>query len=272
MLSCAKHARRGLTLMELVIVMVVLIGLAGMVVPMLPSMVTRAHTSSHATNVGEIIKLVETFSALNNSYPDNLDNLVATGGGSGALNPNLPGAGTAGVLTQPTAGWTTPCGGEVIAGVLTAPQIAALNAVGLTTVWPVDATTGGTQDLVNAPYGAAAAGAAIGADTAVLSGTAAQRLYNEPTSSSATYAVFGFGSKASIVGHGVPEAPVHFSDEPGDLSNASLTYARYGLVFRVTDTAGRTLNRAQFVGALAFHADEVSGAAAAVAEYSAIGR
>ena len=35
----ANHRRRGLTLMELVVVMVILVALAGIIVPLLPSMI-----------------------------------------------------------------------------------------------------------------------------------------------------------------------------------------------------------------------------------------
>ena len=147
-----------------------------------------------------------------------------------------------------------------------------MNSAGLTTVWTPNQTSGGTQDLLNSPYGTTATGTTLAAATnvAVLSAAAAQRLYNEPTTSSAVYVVFGLGSKAAIVGHGIPEAPVHFADDPGDVGNPTLTYARFGLVFRVTNTAGKDLEVAQFVGAVAFHPNHVSSGDAAISEYNAL--
>jgi len=248
--------RQGLTLLELVVVLVILVALAGILVPLLPSMVSRAHTATHATNIVEIDKAVEAFNMLNHGYSDNLDSLL-TGAN---VYANLPsnGSGT--------------CGGELTAGTITADDLAALNSSGLTTIWTLDPTSDGTQDLLNAPYGTSTSGTALAAGNgAVLNQTAAQRLYNEPaTGSSAKYVVFGFGSKASIVGHGIPESPVHFADDPGTAGNPTLTYARFGLVFRVENTAGKTLETAQFVGAVAFHPDHVSGGDAGIAEYNAL--
>jgi len=160
-----------------------------------------------------------------------------------------------------------------VAGTITATELTALNNAGIFNVWTLDPTTGGTQQLLTAPYGTTTTGTALTASAvAVLSPTAATTIYNEPTATTGTgtvaakYVVFGLGAKASIVGNGVPESPVHFADDPGDLGNPQLTYARYGLVFRVTNTVGRTLTTAQFVGAVAFHPDHVSSGDAGLAE------
>src|SRR5208282_5533765 len=48
--------RPGLTLIELIVVMMILIALAGLLIPMLPGMLTRAHTSTCSTNIGECDK------------------------------------------------------------------------------------------------------------------------------------------------------------------------------------------------------------------------
>src|SRR5207245_6349560 len=69
-------ARRGLTLMELVIVLVILVALAGIVIPLLPNMLTRAHTASAATNMQEVIKLIATYAQLTFAYPDGWDSLT----------------------------------------------------------------------------------------------------------------------------------------------------------------------------------------------------
>jgi len=74
--------RKGLTMIELVVVLTILVALAGIVVPLLPSMVSHAHTAAHATNVVEIDKIVEAYNMLNHGYPDNLDSLVAGGAGA----------------------------------------------------------------------------------------------------------------------------------------------------------------------------------------------
>jgi prepilin-type N-terminal cleavage/methylation domain-containing protein len=260
--------RKGLTLLELVVVLVILVALAGILVPLLPGMIGRAHTAEHGTNVGEVAKAIQAYEILQRTYPDNLDSL-----GDGISL--LPGGTT-----------TTACGGELTSVALStigtdsgADALAGLQAAGINTVW----TPTGTE-LITEPYGSAATGTALAAASkvAVLSDAAMKRLYNEKdttegtttTPSPAKYVVFGLGPKCDIVGKpgGVAEAPVHFSDESGNAGNPNLTYARFGLVFRVVNSSNTTLSRAQFAGVVAFHegsGDEhgVTNASDAIAEY-----
>jgi hypothetical protein len=158
---------------------------------------------------------------------------------------------------------------------------ATLKAAGIYNVLTPDPTADGTQALLDSPYGsgvtnpeAAASGvsAPVSGSTkvAVLSQTAAGRLYNDSTSPQGAYVVFGVGSGTAIVGHGIAEAPVHYADDAGDLGNPQLTYARFGVVFRVTNPAGTALDTAQFVGAVAFHPDHVSNGDAGIAESSSL--
>src|SRR5262245_40365227 len=72
--------RRGLTLMELLVVLVILIALAGILIPLLPSMLGRAETSSGATSQTEIAKWVETYEQLYLSYPQDWDALTDASG------------------------------------------------------------------------------------------------------------------------------------------------------------------------------------------------
>ncbi len=87
----ARRRRAGLTLMELVVVMVILIALAGIILPLFPSMLTRAHTSSTATNIAEASKAVQLYYNMYSGYPNNLDNLVP--GGAGIIGRVLRGSG-----------------------------------------------------------------------------------------------------------------------------------------------------------------------------------
>ena len=68
---------------------------------------------------------------------------------------------------------------------------------------------------------------------------------------------------------GIPESPLHFSDEKGRAGDPTKTYARFGLVFRVADTAGVSLETAQFVGTVALHEAGITNANDAAAEYHA---
>jgi prepilin-type N-terminal cleavage/methylation domain-containing protein len=247
--------RHGLTLLELVVVLVILVALAGILAPLLPGMLGRAHTAEHGTNVGEINKAVEAYNLIQRGYPNNLDDLNLF-----TATSILPGGSATGA-----------CGGDLIPDTaeLTQAEVDSLRAAGITKVW----TPTGT-DLVANPYGTATSGSTLTATTstvAVLSAAAKYRLYNDgdgTTSGGAKYVVFGLGPKCDMIGKpgGMPEAPLHFSDEKSTGGDPNKTYARYGLVFRISDGTG-PLKRAQFVGTLALHEDALSGANAAVAEF-----
>ncbi len=247
--------RPGLTLLELVVVLVILVALAGILVPMLPGMLGRAHTAEHGTNVTEINKAVESYNIIRHAYPDNLDTLT--------LSSILPGYNS-------EATPASACGGDLIQDpdTLTTDGLAALTSAGINTVW----TPTGT-DLVANPYGTATSGTTLTETSkmAILSAAAKFRLYNEPMTSMAKYVVFGLGPRCDMIGRpgGMPEAPLHFSDESGTAGDPSRTYSRYALVFRISRSTGEILDKAQFAGALALHADALSGAGAAIAEYHA---
>ena len=45
---------KGFTLLELIVVLMILVALAGILIPLFPSMLTRAHVSAHTTNTTEL--------------------------------------------------------------------------------------------------------------------------------------------------------------------------------------------------------------------------
>ena len=253
-----SQIRKGLTLLELIVVLVVLVALGGLLVPLLPGMIGRAHTAEHATNVAEIAKAIQSYQVIHRGYPDNLDSLA---GGIALLPGYTASSGSGSSATAASA-----CSGQLTVG--TVASVAGLADAGITTVW----TPAGTN-LVTAPYGSVTTGTALadGASVAMLSSAAMQRLYNETSTSSAQYVVFGLGSKCDIIGksEGIAEAPIHFSDDPGDAGNPNLTYARFGLVFRVSNSSGTALERAQFAGVVALHEAGVTNASDAAAEFHA---
>src|SRR5262245_54827325 len=72
-------ARRGLTLMELVVVMTVLAALVAIVVPMFPNLLRRSHKIGDATNASEVAKQVQLHQAMYLSYPDEFDLMTTAG-------------------------------------------------------------------------------------------------------------------------------------------------------------------------------------------------
>src|SRR5262245_31586503 len=185
--SRSAAARRGLTLLELVVVLVILIGLAGILVPMLPSMLGRTETASGATNHVEIGKWIQTYEQLYQGYPKDWDALTdgtvkiayVRGGGGVALD---------------TTG-------------LSADEAAALTACGITRLQKmVDGTSGSSatppanktfDPYDNDDYAANGLAPAAGVKLVVLTDAGKKSLnLSDGTANSGKYVVFGFGKRA----------------------------------------------------------------------------
>jgi prepilin-type N-terminal cleavage/methylation domain-containing protein len=258
--------RRGLTLLELVVVMGILAALAGLLVPLMPNLIQRANTSTDATNLGSVSEAIGTFFGRHSPsiYPDQLDNLVV----SSAIATYIPNGGSIPPGSAATAA------APLTTHQLSAADVTALNAVGIANVWNLTAsnpddynwspTFGCTLTPAAAvpevPAGEDGTGgsAAVSAVTATplaestsvasLTSAAATRM---GIPAGATYVVFGLGSNATICGgHGMSKAPIANSVVPGEDPNT--VYCRFGLVFQTTDTSGNALTQAQFVGPVQF--------------------
>lgn len=248
-LSRRSVSRRGLTLMELIVVIAILVALAGILIPLLPGLIGRAETSSRATNHQEITKAIQTFEGSYTRYPSDWDAL--TDGSANAL-PWLSGTGGGNI------GLAT--GGPLTIAQLSAAQTKALTGAGITRLQLFSNTAPSGNNITFNPY----------ADTTDRnSSTGALDLTTTPTptpnlvtltplgqfqlnlSDNATtdngkFVVFGFGKRASIVGSGVNEAPTNFYDSAG--LSPDTRYSRYGVVFQVS---GKTLTQNQATAPIA---------------------
>ncbi len=252
-------SRRGLTLMELVVVMVILIALAGILLPLFPSMLNRAHTSSSAISGAELSKAIQTYQALYYGYPNLLDNLALTSGG---LVTFLNGSDTATNLTttslsdgmasalssvgiqyisQVTAASTAANGNGTVPAF--SPTFFPYNAIPALTYTAATSTSG----AITTPTGAATT-LSSGTSVAIL-GT--QSVTDLALTQNATYVVFGVGSYSTMSGKTIDDAPVHFDDDP--TASPNLAYARFGVLFQVTDYTGTPLPQALYAGAVSFH-------------------
>ncbi len=242
----SRGQRRGLTLMELIVVLVILVGLAGILIPLFPSLVGRTHTAAGATNDSELTKAMQIHEATYFSYPDQFDSLLGTGGT--ALFDLLPGG-------------ATPVGGatELTTVALTADTAAALTNAGIANVWDLDDAT--AEPTFN-PYGVIRPLAATG-NVAIL-GTDAIARMNLPVGE--TYAVFGVGRRCTMIGRTMTDPPVHFADDQENTPEK--VYGRKAVVFVLTKSAGTAARtKAKFVGSVSFHADGVVTADDHLGEY-----
>lgn len=233
--------RQGLTLLELVVVMAVLVAIAGILVPLLPNMLVTANNSTGAVNVTELTKAVQLYQESNAGYPDGYDSLIVSGGT--ALAPQ--------VLASTWAGASTSL---PVVSTWTADQITSLNAAGITTVYNMvdmtttptpsatfpgvaTTTTGSGMDKTTTPTATT-----ISTSTPLVTATPAyvQSVFGTgavPTAdltNGTAYVVLGVGAECSIVGNhqcGIAEAPVRGT--PGQGDDPSQTYGRFAVVYRV---------------------------------------
>lgn len=256
--SASKPPRRrtGLTLIELVVVLAVLAAVAGIVAPLMPNLLRRAHKSVDATQTGEMSKAVQMYQATFTSYPDNFDLLTDGTTGFPAYLPNDDGA---------------TFGGFATAAALSSDERKALARVGIQYVQPLasDGTGSSFHPTMN-PYPSgvtltnnqvdvtSAAGAALKfavLNESVISTANPSFLQTLRTDTTAKFVVFGVGPRSSIVGQVIQDAPMSVPQKK--TFTPDNTYSRVGLIFQVAGVeVGRT-ERARFVAAVALEDDEL---------------
>lgn len=262
--NARRKRRAGFTLIELVVVLVVLIALAGILIPLMPNMVSRAHSSTGAANIQEAAKAIQMFEALNLAHPDGWDSLVQADGQTFRsdrftvvdLSPgpvdddgNTPG--------EPGYDPNNIANQDAID--LGARISSALNMIGITTSYTMaDGIQGnGRPDgHANAPsarintFSPYAGGLDViedlrGNGRVVTLGPAPNEITrfgfihpnDDPTT--VAYVVFGLGARLSAIGKTISGPPVHFP-EAGDLP-PTLNYSRFAAIYRIPATGPASL-------------------------------
>lgn len=245
--------QRGMTLIELTVVLLILIGLAGVLLPYVSGFFQKTETSSSATSLSEINNAIDRFDAQYLAYPDGFDTLVAGAEGTAVIDW-LAGVGNTD---------TVPADLEVFA--MTSGVVQSLKAAEIDSLYPMNAThpvTGTTP--FNATFAGASTTKAVISD--VVAAGATTKLVRIKPASLATliqtnmgvevdsddlvaataendYVVFGVGQHTQMTGKTIKEAPVYFG---GGVDNPTARYGRFLAVFKVP-TDG---SRASFVGAM----------------------
>jgi prepilin-type N-terminal cleavage/methylation domain-containing protein len=242
------EGRKGLTLLELVVVLAILAALAGILVPLLGNILFTAHTASGVTNIIEVEKLVQTYAAMPGPtrYPNQLDNLVKLTDGTKLSY----------VQIHPT----------LTALELDGNQVTSLNNGGITTVAQLvekaDATglpTGASWDATLLPYASLNTTtyqppfATLKEGDFVLQlapDVAARKFATATAATDACYVVFGLGKYTSMSPTYIQEAPVWYN--PNANSDPRTKYSRFGLVFKIPAKGATSASTASFVGAVEF--------------------
>ncbi len=257
--------RKALTLIELVVVMTILIALAGLLIPTFAAMLTRGHTSTCSTNIGEVCKAIQQYQQLYGGYPSNMD---ALSDGTNVINYLANGAALP-VSNGGPGTLATEGGGQITGITLTANEVQALQNAGLATVqsmvaaWPGTGTgfdptfnyytDYATPGLPSANAIALAAGTVVGGLDPTAIPAAATRCQQLNLPVTGRYVVLGVGSRCSMVGKTMASAPVHFGDTP--VLNPEFGYERLCGVFEISDTNNPNFTTAILVGVGPIHND-----------------
>ena len=224
--SHQRRARRGLTLVELLVVLVVLTAVAGILVPLMPNANRRSHDATGAGNLREMVKAVALHKANTGTYPDEWDSLIDADGTTTAA--------TMGVsvldISAPAAGSTeeTIANALADAGITTAYQHSDLGATDGTVNQTFDGTNDTNELASNVAVLTAMAESGLDLATSQLNGGSSD--------APVAYVAFGLGNGSTMIGQTIADAPVLF---PNGANSPIRRYSRGVIVFAVHD--GRPL-------------------------------
>jgi type II secretory pathway pseudopilin PulG len=232
---CTKQVRSwGLSLLELLVVLTILIALGGIVVATLPGVLRRTEVATAAANLPQIDSSIRQNLILNQGQIGNrFDALVV---GTSSLDGEIP---------------TFLGGREQFQTVgLTAADVAALKRVGIVELVPAvptpDNATFSSHDQAPVKLAADSKVCSLGGPDLELT---LRRNWNIALDPGSKFLVFGIGGQSTLVGAGsgalFPEAPVHFSGNQS--AGPQAMYSRYLIVVQLRTLSERTVE-AQYVG------------------------
>lgn len=216
-----RGRRRGLTLIELIVVLIILVGLGGLLVPVIGNALTRTHVATCSANFAEITQTLMRLETFRGVYGDGWDSGMESGGG--AVNG---------------IGYTTEA--------LAAGEDDALAEAGITQVFDhTDTPTPGVYNVTFNPEYVGPRALAVGQELITMTPAQAAAL-SLPSAGSEKYVVLGIGPNWTGLRDVAFETPVHFGDEEGNLPHQ--VYSRFQAIFQVADGGGNPLPRAKFCG------------------------
>ena len=215
-LGRAPRRQRGLTLIELVVVLTILIAVGGILVPVIGNALTRSHVATCATNIPEVSKMLVAANATLGTFGTN-------------WNTGVFGAGTnADEAVNDVFGPKTGLTGEV--RLLTTAEATSLDDAGIGNICDhADQTTAEFNVTFN-NFSDTQCEAPADTVHVIALNAAAYQAVNLPAPTGA-YIWLGIDKNWSLLGTMTPEPPVHFGDTAGALPHE--VYSRFGAVFEV---------------------------------------
>ena len=248
-----KMARQsGMTLIELTVVLLVLVGLAGLMMPYVGSFVGKTHDATGSQNAVRLGEAIQRYQTTRDTYPSNLDPLLvgAVAGASATiidytmLEKMRLDAGDAAAVAHTTMetnyGWSpldlatnaSVCGSLMKAGLGDSVTNMVNTKTGFNATFSnADATT------LTVPQGTTSG---MGVHTCLggaveMSAAKVADAFGITTDTTKTYIVYGVGQANSAIGKTLQEAPVHFAKNAD--FNASKAYNRFVSVFAADNSA-----------------------------------
>ncbi|MEZ0229271.1 MAG: type II secretion system protein [Planctomycetota bacterium] len=251
----SRAARRGFTLLELIVVVAILVALAGLIVTKLDIFQNKAEKASAAIQCRDMNRMIQVFRGTTNLYPDRWDSLVDRTGGTPVLKqPQLPG-GLPGLDPGLVGGLPTGASTKLalLPAALTAGQARSLNRIGITTVLDHDGVLTPTTNYGN---GFSLSNAIDGAADDVFAtinaaDSSGQRILNAiyPTlpippattpvvtvPSDRILVVFGLGRYCTLVGSNLQSS--NLTEAPVYPYESNQYYDRYLAVFEAYNSGG----------------------------------
>lgn len=232
----------GMTLIELTVVLLVLIGLAGLLIPYVSGFVSKTHDSTGTFNAAALDNNIQRYMAEKMKAPNNMESLISSTAGADAAGQCAPANAAAN-----TVYCKMMAPGFYATTALTMPEVMSLSGAGITSVYNMDNTTpdatfGSTG--ANEPTNLAAATPVARVNAlAIANGfpedltieehlaAAFERPATNFDSACYDYIAFGIGDKTDLIGSTMSTAPVHFASQ-GAMGPTN-RYNRFVAIFQV---------------------------------------
>ncbi|BCX82749.1 hypothetical protein MIT9_P2335 [Methylomarinovum caldicuralii] len=234
-----RKRQAGLTLLELTVVLLVLIGLSGLILPYAQGYLQRTHDSTGNDNLWELNNAINLFQAKYLEYPEDFHALVESGGAiyDDLMNTDLVAAATMGPtqrMSLSMAGinrvWLMKDGAS--------NESATFDAIDVTTEIRTGMATGLNRTLAVVTATSAYPTKGQHLAFAFYNSTAPAIVANfdhdgtlDGTDACYDYVVFGVGPESEMVNTVMSDAPLHFASTGG--MGPENKYNRFVAVFRV---------------------------------------
>lgn len=223
-----------MTLIELTVVLLVLVGLAGLLIPYVSGFIGKTHDATGSANLTGVANAITRYETENGSYPNKMDSLILADG-SAMVDYMMAGtpltAYDASLTDLAVAANQDVCWGLRKAGIT---QVIAMDPGTKTNFNPTfnndDATT---PVLTLMTGGMGSMMPTCNANKVVeITNTEAKTVLGR-VDTTKRYVVFGLGQENTAVGKTLQDAPVHFA-KAGSM-NASNKYNRFLAIYEIWD-------------------------------------